>query len=60
MNEWLIFWKLLCIINVVVYYLMAVILVPMAIRDMIILIRKLNINKNQTNETDIKKPEQSK
>jgi len=50
MNGWLAFWKWVCIINVVLYYLIAIVLVPMAIRDVIILVRRLNISKNEYNK----------
>ena len=51
MNGWLAFWKWLCIINVAVYYLLMIVLVPMAIRDMIALVRELNI-KHQENPVE--------
>jgi len=44
MNTWIAFWKLLCMISVVIYFLMGLILVPMAIRDLFILLKKLNID----------------
>lgn len=44
MEAWIAFWKYILGGGVVVYYLMALFLVPIAFRDMVALARKLSKN----------------
>ena len=44
MDTWITFWKWLCVVSVIVYFLMGLVLVPLAVRDLFILVKKLNIN----------------
>jgi len=48
MEAWIGFWKIILGGSVAVYYLMAILLVPVAFRDMIALARKLKQRQNET------------
>ena len=59
MSAWITFWKLLCTASVIIYFLMGLVLVPLAVRDLFILIQKLNINNgSRLNPSQDKEEEQ--
>ena len=51
MHDWMIFWKVTCIVGIAIFYLLVLFLIPFAIKDLMALFRKLSTSKENTSNS---------
>ena len=42
MDAWITFWKYFCLIGIIIFYILVVFIIPLGIRDIILLFKKLS------------------
>ena len=48
MQQWIAFWKIVCLVGFAGFYLSVLVIVPLGIRDIIVLLRRLRAEQDAT------------